>query len=592
MPLKIHSLPAITLIGIAITTISADILGTLSLGLTPTLANLSLILGGTFAAILLKQQIIPTQSPQSHTANPISLTNKLLLFCFALVSFRSFCWLLFENNGAIRISSANNLADLPWHLSLIQTFASGIPLWPDSPNFTNIKLHYPAGINLFNAVTLLAGIPLYSSLIATGLICSTITAVTLQKWGKSFALAAFLFNGGITGFEVFKTWTPTDFQNAHAWKSIFLSLFVPQRGFLYAFPAGLLLLSHWKDVILGSKTTAHNPSNTPILPFWAEVILYSTLPLFHAHTFLFLSLVLAFWSLTAPNKKHTINLVLISVLPATFFVSQITGIFDTNSIPQKLIHLQIGWMQKGQPFFQFWFTNFGILPILVLALFAKLTKQFLTQRNAPHAQKARKILLLTVPALLIYILCLIVCFAPWDWDNTKLMIWSYLIIMPFLWTEMISKWHPVLRTLTCFALFTSGAITLYSGTIIPHNFEIARITDYYSIKKVAGTLKPGAIYVTSPTYNHPLTLAGQHIACGYPAHLWSHGIDPTHQINQINSILNGERDWLQKLELLGATYLFWGTLENEHYPNSQKPWEGNYPVVAAGHWGKIYQITP
>ena len=37
-----------------------------------------------------------------------------------------------------------------------------------------------------------------------------------------------------------------------------------------------------------------------------------------------------------------------------------------------------------------------------------------------------------MPAALIFLFALFVKTAPWGWDNTKLMIWSYFICLPFL----------------------------------------------------------------------------------------------------------------------------------------------------------------
>src|SRR5204863_7111344 len=75
--------------------------------------------------------------------------------------------------------------------------------------------------------------------------------------------------------------------NTIAWKSIPLALFVTQRGWLYALPVGLLLLYHWRDKFLPA------PSTRPLLPFWLELAFYATMPLFHLHTFIALSIVLA-----------------------------------------------------------------------------------------------------------------------------------------------------------------------------------------------------------------------------------------------------------------------------------------------------------
>src|SRR5205823_10589616 len=62
-------------------------------------------------------------------------------------------------------------------------------------------------------------------------------------------VAGFLFNGGIAGFQFLKTLKFLDYQggNKIAWKSIPLSMFVTQRGWLYAIPAALVLLWHWRE---------------------------------------------------------------------------------------------------------------------------------------------------------------------------------------------------------------------------------------------------------------------------------------------------------------------------------------------------------
>ena len=51
------------------------------------------------------------------------------------------------------------------------------------------------------------------------------------------------------------------------------------------------------------------------------------------------------------------------------------------------------------------------------------------------------------PALAVFVICCFVKFAPWEWDNTKLMIWSYLAILPFLWSELMAHW-PALAAAT------------------------------------------------------------------------------------------------------------------------------------------------
>src|SRR6516164_5361451 len=232
--------------------------------------------------------------------------------CFAVFAVRSFCWLLYIDSSELKIQSPNNLGDLSLHLTLIKNFANGVPLWPDSPIFVFSKLRYPAGIDLFNSLLLLVHIDLLIGLVWVGLLSSLAIFYGFYRWGGTFAVAGFLFNGGIAGFQFLKTFKFLDYQGtaadiAHkpiAWKSIVLSMLVTQRGWLYAIPAGLLLLWHWRekffraDAVAGgddpggaTAVSAHGYRKGP-LPWWVELSIYASMPLFNLHTFIALTIVL------------------------------------------------------------------------------------------------------------------------------------------------------------------------------------------------------------------------------------------------------------------------------------------------------------
>src|SRR6185369_4049067 len=131
----------------------------------------------------------------------------------------------------------------------IRNFANGVHVWPDSPIYAFSKLRYPAGIDLFNALLCLVHVDLIRGLVWTGLLGSLATFYAFFRWGGTFGVAGFLFNGGIAGFQFLKTLKFLDYQgvNKIAWKSIPLSMFVTQRGWLYAIPAALVLLWHWRE---------------------------------------------------------------------------------------------------------------------------------------------------------------------------------------------------------------------------------------------------------------------------------------------------------------------------------------------------------
>src|SRR5947208_6708596 len=227
---------------------------------------------------------------------------------FAVFAVRSFCWLLYIDGNELKIQSPYNLGDLSLHITLIRNFVNGIALWPDSPIYVFGKLRYPAGIDLFNALLCLLHIDLIRGLVWTGLIASLATCYAFFRWAGTFGVAGFLFNGGAAGFQFFKTLKFLDYQGEKtiAWKSIALSMFVTQRGLLYAIPVGLLLLWHWREKFFPGATVAgvDNPGTqsdriqrSGPLPFCVELSLYASMPPFHVHTFLALSLALIFLSL-------------------------------------------------------------------------------------------------------------------------------------------------------------------------------------------------------------------------------------------------------------------------------------------------------
>src|SRR5215813_14249008 len=175
---------------------------------------------------------------------------------FALFAVRSFGWLLYIDGSELKIQSPNNLGDVSLHITWIRNFANGVALWPDNPIYAFSKLRYPAGIDLFNALLCLVHVDLIRGLVWTGLLASLATFYAFFRWGGTFGVAGFLFNGGIAGFQFLKTLKFLDYQggNKIAWKSIPLSMFVTQRGWLYAIPAALVLLWHWREKYFGATS--------------------------------------------------------------------------------------------------------------------------------------------------------------------------------------------------------------------------------------------------------------------------------------------------------------------------------------------------
>ena len=381
-------------------------------------------------------------------------------------------------------------------------------------------------------------------------------------------------------------------------------MFVTQRGLLYAIPAGLLLLWQWR-----SKYGPERPRQ--LLPVWAEYILYATMPLFHIHTFIALSIVLLVLFLTRPASRSPLfKLVAAAVLPAVIFVWLTTDRMHAGSILQW----HFGWTQNigdlKMPFFWFWVFNFGVFLPLAIALVGIVAQQEAKERpgrqsSAPQLKQTglRSIGQIMRPfelsidaaylaaAVLIFLLTISVKTAPWEWDNIKLLIWAYFITLPILWNRMLVRWPVQTRAGACLILFFSGFVSLIGGLGAGRpGYQFANRSEMDFVAAAVRRLPLEARFAGFPTYNHPLLLNGRKMVCGYGGHLWTQGINSTDVESKLHNLMLGQGDWKKIARELQTRYLFWGNLEKINYAESTRPWEKQLPLVAQGGWGSIYDF--
>jgi hypothetical protein len=569
------NLSLVALCWIAISTLLGVLFGYSSYGLSTATSTAALLIGLVVAGIpLYLRRIKP----------PLATSEKHRYFGFALCIFflvfavREFGQVIFVVNDQVKVISPNNLGDICLHLTHINYLATSPHFWPENPIFAFDKLRYPIGLNLFNSELKLVGIEPRLGIILVGLLGSLITLRALFLFNGSFGVAAFLFNGGLAGFLFFQSLELKDYQADVAWKSIPLALFVTQRGLLYAIPAGIFLLYHWRTTLLDRRKEQG-------IPAWAEWLLYSTMPLFHLHTFLFLSFLILCWFLFGdPNwRGHFLRLILLSLIPATLCVYAVTGFAKTGAVDWK-----INWMAgpKEAPWW-FWLNNFGLFIPACLALLVYL----LFPAKPLESDTRNKIRLLFFPSAAVFVMCSVIKFAPWEWDNTKLFFWAYLVMMFCLWEAFFAKWHPLLRAPVMIGLFFSGFISLVGGICAnPEGYGIGRASEWQQVADATRSFPPSTVFATFPTYNHPVLVNGHRVVLGFPGHLWSHGLNYRPIEVKFTALMNSEDGWQNIAKELGADYLFWGPREEMNYPASEKGWEQTCRLVAQGTWGRIYDL--
>lgn len=549
------------LLACCLATTLATALGLIAGRVTSVIALVSLSLGILVAALLTwkmflhEEKILPT------------FWNVAAWSAFGVFLFHGFLWLIYIDGDAWMAGARYNLGDLPLHITFIQTIANGSAFWMENPIFADTPLRYPLGMDLFNGLLALIGVDILRGLIWVGLLGGICLGVALQRWGGAFAMAGFLFAGGLAGWAIFKTGALMDYQLDAEWKSLPLALLLTQRGLLYALPVGLLLLVSLRSRLEGEGMR---------LPTGIEWIFYATMPLFHVHTFLFLSATYAIAFILSPKSRRSLLLLVgLSILPATAILSLVAG-FESGS----KIGFQPGWMQGEANPLWFWIFNFGLfLPLAIAAIVLAIRGKSPT-------------LAITVAAAVVFLACTQIRFAPWPWDNTKLMIWAYLALLPAIWQLVLRPLHPALQTTVCIGLFFSGAVSLAGGLgpgRLPVN--LATRSEIANVQSLVADLPIDTKFIAAPTYNHPLLLLGRPIVMGYDGHLWSHGVDYGKRAEAVELVMRGSPLWPPAARSLNADYLFFGRHERERYGDGIALWKIPQREVRRNPGGKLYHLS-
>jgi hypothetical protein len=595
---------------------------------------------------------------------------------YALFALRAFLWLVWREGDELRVLSPNNIGDMSLHLTFIEYFKNGAPFWPESPILAGGKLSYAAGMDIFNAMLGAIGVDTVHGLVCVGLVGAVLTGLALWRWGGAFTLMGFLCIGGLIGLAAFLQKGEPFFQDYAgntkfdwAWKNPALAMLVTQRGFLFALPAGLLLLSSWRSRFFGGGDGWR-------LPFLGELLLYASMPIFHMHTFLALSFMLAaFFVCCAAARWRLVGLVAAALIPATVLVWFTTGMRQAN--PEKMwenmadiekpqvraqpevLGWQPGWMasepedaekaaeawqtitrglapgsEHHGPFLTFWLGNFGLWPLvagglawallrlmarrplpaswawwgaLALVLLAPFCRGWLVNVVVLGLATVAFLALLYLiarrwegalwpaafvfPALFLFFVCCHVKFAPWAWDNTKVMIWCVLIVMPFLWEMLIIRWTWELRTAACVMLFFTGVVSLLGGLDGRHHgYHVAQISHVEAVRAATREIPLSETMACAPSYNHPLLLNGRKVVLGYTGHVSSHGLDYKGHEGRLNALMSGADDWRIAAAMLGVRYLWWGPEEELQWPRSRQSWRGAVQVLHSSSAGELFDL--
>jgi hypothetical protein len=475
-----------------------------------------------------------------------------LFYCFiGFAGLQHFLYLLYYDQHALKTLHANNFGDLSMHIQYIRFLASGAHFWPDNPGYAGELLRYPFGMDLYNALWEILGVPLDSHLFMIGFIMTLVTIVLLHRWMGWLGVGAFFLNGGLANWQSIWEGRLYDFQNALAWKSFFLSLWITQRGLLFAIPAGVYLLKVTSDVLLGERSL-HTREKIIC------VVLWSALAWFHIYTYIIISLIVGICTLIYKKVREMSTILVPVALIGLIFIWFSTEGFSKVSI----VHLQWRWVAGDENLLKFWLMNLGPWIILgVITIFSLFKKSNKTVRP------------IALVAFVLFIVFTWLMVAPWDWDNIKVLLWLYLLIVWLTWRTWVKDLSPVIAFFVGCILFFSGALSVVSS--LPgtgKGVELYRAADLWEAETALMDIPEDSVLAVVPDPNHPAMFWGAAVTMRYPGHLWSHGIDYTERERLLDDIYKGKEDWFSSAKKIGVTHIYWGEHEKGKYSSFNPPW--------------------
>lgn len=482
---------------------------------------------------------------------------------FYFISFIAYTTYLWSN--IISIDPRGNLTtggitvwgDWALHFTLGSSVAYKSLILSSNPLLISEPLLYPYVSDWLAGLLIRIGMPFFSAFLLLSYVFTifTIGAVfyffytfTKKYSYSTLASVLFFFSGGlgflpkINSLNTLKQWeaylnNPQIFfthipEQSIQWISITQSMLIPQRSFILGFPLALISLAYIYNQI--KKSPAKRKLSPALI---GSSILFGLLPIIHPHSFIAVGIILAGWTIIDiyfHQKKAKIVLLYwsqiaaISLLISSPFLLQII-----SNRTQSFMNLQIGWMANPGlfEFIKFWILNWSTLPILTTLgiIFALLKK---------YPKKIQKTFVFLIPFLVIWFLGNLVTFQPWEWDNTKIFVWSLpgFVIFAIYGLQYLAS---ILRNpkstckscgtlLIAILIFSSTISSLFDAlTIIrfsSHSYIMYSQEDLVLTEWVKKNTHPKSIWLTATKHNNWLyNLTGRQALMVFNGWLWSQG---------------------------------------------------------------------
>jgi len=523
---------------------------------------------------------------------------------FATIFCRLFYRTILWKADGMYIGLANNYGDLPLHYAYITSFVWGDNIPSQDPSCAGEKLAYPFLADFLSAIFLKLGLDFREILFIPGFLLTVVFycifyyfsyRLTKRRLAAIISTFIFFFTGGFGFYYFFQdiaksphVWSflmnlPRDYTKIehlnYRWITPLTCLNVPQRPFLFGFPITMLVFSllyagiehkKWKEFLFAG-------------------ILAGTLPLFHTHSFLAvlmvtLPLALIFWDWRTWLFFFAPAFVL--SLPQALYLSENVG-------GGSFFKYNFGWVAGKDNVLWFWLKNTGLFWPLIIAGFATI---FAFRRGtAPTCLR-----FYSLPFLLLFLLPNLMLFAPWDWDNIKILIYWCLGTSPIAALALVRLYENkrflvlsrVAFFLLIFVLVLAGGIDVFRYSIAPiYGWKEFSAEEVRLARRIVKETPADAVFLNAPIFNHPVFLSGRKALMGYVGHIVSHGCgDAYKREDDVKKMLRGKPESIALLSKYKPHYAIVGPHEKRSGVNKAF-FDTNYACIISTENYKIYDLN-
>lgn len=550
----------------------------------------------------------------------------------AVIFWQVFSRAVIEDNTGLSTGLLNNFGDLPFHLSVITSFALGNNFPPEDPTYAGVRFTYPFISDFVSAVFVRCGADLRQSMFIENYLLGIAFVGLVHRWALVMLrnkLAAIitplivLLNGGM-GFTLLLDKAgsnegglfgvlmdlPPSFtvipETTWRWGNAISALLVPQRGFLMGLPLAVIAFTQWwiatdkrppqtPDKTKKTRATSKQqiawhdqleqtrfPLNTRRMI--AAGVAAGLLPLVHAHSFVVVMAMAGCLALLQIRWREWIAFFVAALIIAVPQLLWSTMHSAVNA--GSFFAFEVGWDHGQENPVYFWLKNTGVfIPLLLTAVLLKDGSYIVP----------RRLLIFFLPFTLCFIVPNFLKMAPWIWDNIKVLYYWWLASAPLVAILLARLWQQgMTRRVIAVVLFVcvtlSGALDVAGIAMRSVKYQVFDADGLRFAELVKAQTSPRSLIVHAPVHNTPVFLTGRRSLMGYPGHIWTHGLEFVVREGEIKRIYLGAPDAEPLIRKYGIEYLVVGPQErivttvNDQFINRfQKVGEvGEYKLYKTG----------